>query len=72
MQQLIELRIAQVKTLHDQCLENGLNPAFAIADFEAGVAEMRATDVPETDINRYVLMHHRLVHELLYAPPRRS
>lgn len=72
MTTLAELRIAQVKTLHDQCVESGLNPAFTIAEFEAGVADMRVEGSPETDINRFILLHHRLLHELLYAPPRRS
>lgn len=72
MMNLIETRIAQVKTLHDLCAERGVNPPFTLEQFDAMVAELRQKENPETDLNRVVLFHHKLLHELLYAPPSRG
>lgn len=72
MQTLLEVRINQVKTLHDMCNSNGINPPFTISEFESGLDQMRTDGSSESDLNRFVLHHHKLVHELLYAPPRRT
>lgn len=71
MQDLISTRIEQVKSLHNLCVEGGLEPSFTLEQFQSGIDDLKATG-SISDLNRFVLMHHKMVHELLYAPPRRS
>lgn len=66
MHNLISVRIAQVKSLFGQCVESGLSPSFSLTEFEAGVEELETLGSSESDINRFVLFHHQLLHEMLF------
>lgn len=76
MNYLIKTRVEQVKTLHRQCEDDGIEPPFSLSEFEAGLAnielEKSGSESLDHDLNRFVLHHQKLLHELLYAPPRRN
>lgn len=73
----IKLGIEQIKTLHQACVDGGQNPPFSLDDFlkDLEAEKLKWAEFPEghliVNISRLLSQYHKVLHEILYIPPRR-
>lgn len=74
---LIKLGIEQIKTLHQACADGGINPPFTLDEFQKDLEKIKEEFAPFGDeivnlnVGRFLSSLHKVLHEILYIPPRR-
>lgn len=70
----VRFEASRITSLLSLCADQGIMPGFAQADVDAIALPflLEPTDLGFLLVTRRLAMMHKHLHELLYAPPRRS